>query len=228
MSDQESKNEGMQIRLSPEEARKLAEQGKARRLGRHPQQEGGGGGVDMISVGWAFLAFLGFLGAVILYLNITGGNKLIQPMDTGLATIPSTEAVGEYQDELQQIENLWNSGQLNEAVSTINMIFTEVDDRSPQVGKALSLLKLKSFVVQEEYEVGNRFALTLMQRYRGDDLVIAEIYWYRGHIYYYQQEYQKAINAFAEVIALGGTHAIKAQEYKEDIREVVSDDQSWF
>jgi hypothetical protein len=226
MSKEKSRKTKMGIKLTAEEAKRLSQQPNARKLNRMPNQQDGG--VDMVAVGWSLLAFLGFLGAVILYITLTGADQIIPPMKAGMATIIRTDASEPFEQDLARIENLWNSDQLDQAVAQINVIYEEVDEASPRTGKSLAMLKLKSFVVQKQYEVGNRYALTLMQRYRGDDLVLADIFWYRGHIYYYQRDYIEAMNSFGQVVDKTGTYAVKAQEYREEIREVINDDAAWF
>jgi hypothetical protein len=216
-----------QIRLSAQEAKELAKQPNARKRSRKPQEGGGGGWkLDWVSLMWSMVAFLGFLGIVLTYLHFTGQDRVIKPMEAGLVTLNTDNT--EVADEVRTIQQQWNRGELNEAVASINMLWDRVADDTPQLARELALLKLKAYVVMGEYKVGNRYALTLMQRYRDQEYMTAEIFWYRGHIYYYLQSYYEAMNAFGQVVELGGTHAIEAQRYQDEISEVVSDDLFWF
>lgn len=208
--------------MSPDEAREFFGGELPQAYRNIPQQSGGGFQIDRRALAYAMVAFLLFLGSLMLYFKLTGATQVIEPMEAGTIELVSRE-YPEVNSELQTISNRWNAGDLEAAVSSINTIIEDAKEQSSDLAKQLYLLKIKGMVVQEKNAQAARFGQYLQSQYPNDEMFLAEVYWYRGHSYYYRKRYYDAINAFDQVVLLGGTHADQAQQYLDKIRDVVDE-----
>ncbi len=109
------------------------------------------------------------------------------------------------------ISGLWENRQYTESIADIDELINEAADDESLV-KELELLKLHAIARSEDYNRAIHYSRTLQSNYGGDADFMAEVYWYRGHIFYQTGRPYDAFRAFQSVGRHQGARAEEAWE----------------
>lgn len=196
-------------KIDPEKAKELLKSGKARPTSDNYL-------FDVPSILFSFLAFV-----VIVIITYTIIELFV---DTTVVPPYVPESLNEYplsnfNQEYKQINDLLEK---QDYTSADNLIESILDDVSYEEKKALLLLQVELRLTLKQYEFAVSLARSIQSEYGNEPKLLAQLFWYRAHARYYQEEYIIAHQLFSSVALITDSkYAETSAEYAESILELL-------
>ena len=211
-----AENDDFKMKLSKEDLQKLQE------------QAGGGGNSSSnrfsnLSINYISSIFgvvILILLVISIILSYLGVGTIIDPLEAESLDLQS-QANQEW-PVLKKIEEQWNTGNVQQAVLTLEKAADDIEGSGNQtLLKKVHLANLKGLIILEEYGNALRKSQELQVKYTKDRAYLADVYYYKAHAYYYMKRYLSAVGSFDRAINNGTKYMQKAEEYSSEIRELL-------
>ena len=211
-----AKDDNFKMKLSKEDLKKIQEQ-----AGMKPQK--GNNRFSNLSISYIssliglFILILLVVGIILSYFGV---GTIIDPLESGHLDLQS-QANQEW-PVLKEIEQEWNTGNIQQAVLTLEKAADDMESRGNQtLLKKVHLANLKGLIILEKYGDALRKSQALQVKFKNDRAYLADVYYYKAHAYYYMRRYLNAIESFDRAINNGTIYMEKAEEYSSEIRGLI-------
>lgn len=229
--EQMSKEEIFELIKSEKKKYKQARKEKKKELRRKKREEKRAEGKTVlpfeIHVGSVVLSIIVaslILGGSILFLRLSAGDEpvagigMIEAKTFSLNSTPLEDHEITGGTLFAGIGGLWENQEYEESIGEIDEIIAEAGDDESLV-KEFEILKLHAMARSGDHNRAIHYSRTLQQRYNSDSDFMAEVYWYRGHLYYKMDRPYDSYRAFQTVGRHGGTNAEEAWNFVNYIND---------
>jgi tetratricopeptide (TPR) repeat protein len=199
--------------IDPEKAKELLKSGKAKRAK-------GSGLFDvpsmLISLGVFAILFIG----AAIYIEYFVDNRIMK--DYVPQKFP-TEQLSEISANATKISNLIQNGYFTKADSLLQF---ELYKEKPEVlDEQLWCYAIELRLAGKRYEEAIEMSRTVQSRFPKNAIILASLFWYKAHAYYYLGKYREAYEQLQTLQLLQDErYTTKAQEYQDAIYDLIRTD----
>lgn len=130
--------------------------------------------------------------------------QIPKPEPSQITVLAQFEGHEIYQSNVfQDINENWEARNYAAVNSGVDEIVTLYPEEEELTG-SFHVLKLESYVLNEQYSIAAAYAQNLQSRYASHPHLISEILWFRGYATYQMEQYLESFRSYQMVYEMGG------------------------